>query len=212
MEGIVYKVTNIKDDKVYIGITTNSIESRKLDQLKSSNTKQTKFYEAITTYGKDSFTWEQIDTANNIDELAKKETEYILKYNSKEDGFNSDRGAGIKKSIYQYDMQGNMINVFESLEDAGSAVNADKKKISTVCLSVNKNFNNFYWSYEYVEKFVPPIDLRKKIVKQYSLEGKLIDEFSSVSEASKKTGCNKTSIAKVCRGERKKCGNYFWTY
>lgn len=212
MEGVVYKVTNTKDDKVYIGITTCSIESRKLDQLKGSNTKQTKFYEAITTYGKDSFTWEQIDTANNIDELAKKETEYILKYNSKEDGFNSDRGAGIKKSIYQYDMKGNMINVFESLEDAGSAVNADKKKISTVCLSVNKNFNNFYWSYEYVDKFVPPIDLRKKIVKQYSLEGVLIEEFSSVSEASKKTGCNKTSIAKVCRGERKKCGNYFWTY
>jgi hypothetical protein len=49
-------------------------------------------------------------------------------------------------------------------------------------------------------------------VQQFSLEGTLINEFKSVSEAAKLTGCNKTSIAKVCRGERQSCGGYNWMY
>jgi hypothetical protein len=45
-----------------------------------------------------------------------------------------------------------------------------------------------------------------------TLEGEFLTEYKSVSEASKLTGCNRTSIAKVCRGERKSCGGYNWKY
>uniref|UniRef100_UPI004047E956 NUMOD1 domain-containing DNA-binding protein n=1 Tax=Polaribacter sp. TaxID=1920175 RepID=UPI004047E956 len=55
-------------------------------------------------------------------------------------------------------------------------------------------------------------DKRKKIIQKLSLDGDFIKEFNSVSEASKQTGCNKTSIAKVCRGERKSSGGYLWKY
>ena len=55
-------------------------------------------------------------------------------------------------------------------------------------------------------------DNRKKVVQQFSLEGEFIKEFKSVSEASKETRCNKTGIAKVCRGERKLSGGYYWSY
>ena len=44
---------------------------------------------------------------------------------------------------------------------------------------------------------------RIKVVQQFSLEGKFINEYKSVSETSNLTGCNKTSIAKVCRGKCK---------
>ncbi|WP_223267274.1 NUMOD1 domain-containing DNA-binding protein [Polaribacter sp. IC073] len=47
---------------------------------------------------------------------------------------------------------------------------------------------------------------------QYSIQGIFIKEFNSVSEASKLTGCNKTSIAKVSRGERNSCGGFIWKY
>ena len=213
MKGLVYKVTNAIDSKTYIGVTTKTIEERKKDHLKKSKKgKSYPFQIAIATYGIDAFIWEQIDTAFNTDELAKKEKEYILKYNSKEEGYNSDEGGGIQKSIYQYDLKGDLLNVFETLQSAGYAVNADKKQMSKVCLSVNKWYKNFYWTYDYVEKFITPKDRRKKVVHQYTIQGKFIKEYKSVSEASKKTGCNKTGIAKVCRQERLQCGKFKWYY
>jgi len=68
-----------------------------------------------------------------------------------------------------------------------------------VCLSVNKVSNGFVWSYS--STFPANLkDHRKKVVQQFSLEGEFINEFKSVSEASKLTGCNKTGIGKVSRG------------
>jgi hypothetical protein len=80
-----------------------------------------------------------------------------------------------------------------------------------VCLSVNKLSKGSVWSYS--PNFPSDIkDHRKKVVQQFSLEGRFVNEFNSVSEASKLAGCNKTSIAKVCRGERQSCGGYNWMY
>ena len=44
------------------------------------------------------------------------------------------------------------------------------------------------------------------------MQGEFVREFESVAEASKYSGCNKTSIAKVCREERKTCGGFIWKY
>ena len=63
-----------------------------------------------------------------------------------------------------------------------------------------------------MDTFIPQKDVRRKIVQQYSLEGEFINEYKSVSEASKQTNFNKTSIAKVCRGDRKSCGGYYWKF
>ncbi len=210
---IVYKVTNQETKEIYIGITTNSILVRKSDQiLKSKSDKKTKFYSAIATFGADNFKWEQIDTANSIEELAKKERDYIRAYNSKEKGLNSDIGGGIKKPIYQYNLEGKLVNTYDSLKSAGESIKTSKKQLSKVCLSVNKKLGDYYWTYDYVEKFKPTKDLRKKKVYQYSMEGELLKEYESVSLASKETKINKSSISKVCRNERKSSGGYKWEY
>lgn len=51
---------------------------------------------------------------------------------------------------------------------------------------------------------------KKKIVGQYALDGEFIMKYSSVSEASKITGCSRTHIGSVCSGNRKSCGGFFW--
>jgi group I intron endonuclease len=213
MKNFIYKVTNTKNDKIYIGATTKSIEDRKKDHLKKSKKgKSYAFQNAIATYGTDAFKWEKVDFATTINELAQKEKEYILKYNSKEQGYNSDSGAGFKKTIYQYAVKdGQLINSYDCLENAGSAVGADKRSISSAALGVNKTCNGFVWSYS--STFPTDFkDNRKKVVQQFSLEGEFINEFKSVSEASELTGCNKTGIGKVSRGERKSCGGFYWVY
>ncbi|WP_028890808.1 NUMOD1 domain-containing DNA-binding protein [Tenacibaculum sp. 47A_GOM-205m] len=213
MKGIIYKVSNKENDMVYIGATTKTIEERKKDHIqKSSTAKNVKFYNAISTYGVEAFTWEQIDMAVSFNELAEKEKNYILKYNSKEGGFNSDRGGGFEKKVFQYDLKGNLVKSYNSLTKASETVNTSKQSISRACLSTNKLYDNFYWSYIYKEPFKPDTDNRKKVVYQYALNGEYVAEYLSVAEASRQTGFNKTSIAKVCRGERNKCGNYLWVY
>jgi group I intron endonuclease len=213
-EYVIYKATNIITNIVYIGATTKSIEERRKDQIKKSKQGVTrKVYKAISTYGIEAFKWEQIDTAITTNELAKKEKEYILEYNSKEQGYNSDSGGGIQKTVYQYNIStGVLVNKYSNLTDASATVGLNKQDLSTVCLSVNKASKGFYWTYDYVEKFIPQKDKRRKVVYQYTIQGEFIKEFKSVSEASKETGCNKTGIAKVCRQERLQCGNFKWYY
>lgn len=54
------------------------------------------------------------------------------------------------------------------------------------------------------------ITSQSKRVLQFSLDGKLISEYESVSEAMRKTGVCK--ISNVCRGERKQAGGFIWKY
>ena len=214
MNRVVYKVTNNVNGKVYVGVSTKSLEERKKDHMKNSNKgKSYVFQNAIATYGIDAFKFEQIDTALTTDELAKKEKEYILEYDSNVNGYNSDSGGGIQKTVYQYDMlTGVLVNKYSNLTDASATIGLNKQDLSKVCLSVNKASKGFYWTYDYLERFIPLEDKRKKKVHQYNIEGEFINEFESVSEASKQTRINKSCIAKVCRGERKSSGGYLWKF
>lgn len=214
LDFIIYKAENTQNGYVYVGATSKSTDVRKKDHLKKANNSSiNKFHEAISTYGAEAFRWEQIDIAIDNDDLAQKEKEYILKYNSKEDGYNSDEGGGIQKTVYQYDIiDGKLLNKYPNLTDAGNAINVTKQDLSKVCLSVGKICKGYFWSYKHEEPFIPSIDSRKKVVQQLTLKGEFVKEFNSVSEAAKQTGCNKTSIAKVCRGERKSCGGFIWKY
>lgn len=73
-KGIVYKILNKNNRKIYIGATTRTIEERKKDHQQKSNPGIGGYFqEAIGTYGPDAFEWAQIDTANDVNELAEKE-------------------------------------------------------------------------------------------------------------------------------------------
>ena len=212
--GIIYKVTHKESGKTYVGATKSDLEARKKDHLqKGAKSKGHQFQEAIGTYGPEAFSWKQIDTANTVNELAQKEKEYIIQYDCKENGYNSDAGGGFKKSVYKYDLKSKeLVESFECLDDAGNSVRASKKQISRACLNINQKFRGFYWSYEKYDVFNPTQDQRKKLVHQYTLDHVQIASFSSIAEASKATGINKSCIAKVCRGERKTAKGCFWKY
>lgn len=93
---IVYKATNKINGKVYIGITTHSLEHRKKIHIRDSKRIDTYFYRAIRKYGKDNFTWEVIDRAESKEELSELEKYYIKLYDSfdnKEKGYNTTSGG-----------------------------------------------------------------------------------------------------------------------
>lgn len=209
---IIYKAVNLKTNEVYIGATTKSIEERKLDHIQKAEKKGGSYFqEAIQTYGMDSFTWEQIDTASSNSELAKKEVEYIQQYNALQDGYNEDRGGGIKKTVYQYDCKtGELINSYESLSQAAEAVDAVKQNISDVCLSFYNTCKGYAWSYD--EDYELFIDKRKKEVIQFDLNKNFIAKYESLAEASRVTNTSKTCIARCCRGDRTSTHGFIFEY
>ncbi|RTY86200.1 endonuclease [Flavobacterium sp. GT3R68] len=212
---IIYKAQNTFTGETYIGATTKSLEERKIDHLqKSKRIDCADFHEALYTYGSESFTWEQIDTATNLNELAEKETQNIILFNSFQEGYNlNNGGGGFKKLVYQYDIEtGELLNCYDDLTSAGHAVNATKKSIGNVCLRIDKTCKGYHWSYSSADKFNSNSDLRKKPVKQISLEGNLIACHVSASDASKKSGVSKTCITRCCREEREQSGGFIWKY
>lgn len=213
MNYIVYKVENIENGRIYIGSTTSTLEDRQKDHIQKANIGAGhQFQEAIGSYGPDSFTWEQIDTANTANELAAKEKSYILEYNSKDNGYNQDSGGGFKKFVYQYDLAGEVQNIFESLKAAAVDVEVNKRSISAACLGKIKSCKGYYWSYDLLDVYEPIADNRIKQVQQYDVNDDLMNTFSSIAEASNRSGINKSCIAKCCRGERKSAGGFFWNY
>ena len=86
----VYKITNIQNNKVYIGQTIRPIEQRFHRHINDAlnNILDTHFARAIRKYGKENFVIEKIDIAQNQDELNKKEQYWIKFYDAVNNGYN----------------------------------------------------------------------------------------------------------------------------
>ena len=74
---IIYKMTNKVNGKVYIGQTTRELDERTKEHIRHNEIIVDK---AIQKYGIENFTVEQIDLAENIDELNQKEMYWIEHY------------------------------------------------------------------------------------------------------------------------------------
>jgi len=96
MEGIIYKVTNKINGKVYIGQTIISLDIRRNSHIYNAinNKDNFHFHKAIKLYGKDNFVWEIIEYCNSKEELNEMEFHYIKQYNSFEEGYNMTMGGG----------------------------------------------------------------------------------------------------------------------
>ena len=211
---IIYKAENTFTGEVYVGATSKSLIERKNDHLqKSSKGSDGFFHQVIRTYGSDSFVWTEVDSASSINELAEKETEYIYMYDSFQNGYNSDKGGGFKKTVYQYNVEtGELVNSYDDLVSAANAVNANKRSVSNVCLHSNKTCKGYNWSYSSTIESNSIPDLRRKTVNQISLDGDIVACYVSASEASRKTGISKTCITRCCRKEREQSGGFLWKY
>ena len=86
----IYKITNIQNNKVYIGQTIRPVEQRFNRHINDAinNKLDTHFARAIRKYGKEKFTIEIIDKAENQEQLNLKEQYWIRQYNSIENGYN----------------------------------------------------------------------------------------------------------------------------
>jgi predicted GIY-YIG superfamily endonuclease len=93
-EGKVYKITNNVNKKIYIGITTKSLSTRfQGHKHKCLNGGTSKFSVALRLIGSENFKIKLISTTNSKKVLRKLENNYINKYNSIIDGYNTLPGG-----------------------------------------------------------------------------------------------------------------------
>ena len=101
IDGKIYKITNLINNKIYIGQTKHKISRRFYLHCYDAKNKKRKFYlhSAINKYGKDNFKIEQIDSATTLKELNQKECEWIVKENClAPNGYNL-RAGGMQMGI-----------------------------------------------------------------------------------------------------------------
>lgn len=95
MEGIIYCITNIINQKKYIGKSFSTMEKRFKEHLSDSNKKRCNnrpLYKAIAKYGKECFTIELLGIFPEK-ELIDKEIEFIEKYDTYKKGYNATLGG-----------------------------------------------------------------------------------------------------------------------
>ena len=114
----IYKITNIQNNKVYIGQTIRPIKERFHRHINDAmnNILDTHFARAIRKYGKNNFIIEEIDNANSQDELNKKEQYWIQYYNSVNEGYNeTDAISKCGGNTYQSKTEKEMEDIKEKI-------------------------------------------------------------------------------------------------
>jgi group I intron endonuclease len=94
----IYKITNVINDKIYIGQTIQSnAKMRWYSHVADARGgKPGHLYNAIRKYGVDNFVWQIIDTANSIEDLNLKEQHWLEKLRETNEVYNL-RTAGNNK-------------------------------------------------------------------------------------------------------------------
>ena len=86
----IYKITNLVNDKVYIGQSARGVRERFTRHIHDAMSERldTHFARAIRKYGPENFVVEVIDTADTQEELNRKEQYWIREYDSVHHGYN----------------------------------------------------------------------------------------------------------------------------
>lgn len=108
---ILYKVTNLINEKSYIGFTGFSLEKRKKEHLKSVRLgSEFNFHRAIRKYGIENFKWEIIfESYDKNHTLNIMEPFFIAAYNTLSEGYNMTSGGdGARDTIISDEVRKNL--------------------------------------------------------------------------------------------------------
>ncbi len=168
-----YKITNLLNNKNYIGITNRKLEERFAEHKKLSS--KSFISKAIQSDGVDNFSFEVLLTEIENKDISDLECEYIKKYNSLlPNGYNADlggveyhkhsdyikqiiseKGKGNKNSKYvadilMYDEQGNLLNRFQTAREAARYLGNESKNVGiNYCLNGKQKIAYGYvWKYD----------------------------------------------------------------
>lgn len=199
MEYIVYLTKNIVNNKIYIGVHKtedsnvfdgyygNGLSLK--DQSKLKHPKEP-FHYAVKKYGFKNFKRSTIKSFNSLKEALKLE-ELIVdeKFIKRRDTYNITLGGGMPPvkciKVYQFDLQGNLINEYESILCASKVLGIDDSAISYAVKNKTTSGEYLWATTNSININEYTTTLQRKEVYLYTLEGEFAYKFKSLSECSK---------------------------
>jgi predicted GIY-YIG superfamily endonuclease len=208
----IYKISNVINNKIYIGKTSQNIKKRFKEHCRDSKRFPNRpLYADMIKYGYSMFKVEEIENCESEELAIKREKFWIEYYQSFYNGYNSTFG-GEGKNYCNYDF------IYkEWLKDRNCLATAKRIGVSpeTVSEAVKVNGEMPYCKKGFADN--------KLSVDMLDMQNNYIQSFNSVREAAKfiiyeqnkKTsnlGGYSSHISSVCRGNRKTCFGYKWRY
>lgn len=221
---IVYLTTNIKNNKIYIGVHKTSIigfdgylgNGIFINKPSSYKFGRTPFEHAVAKYGLDSFKRVTIKEFNNLEDALRFEAEIVnAEFIKRKDTYNITLGGGLPPineiEVHKYSLTGEYVESFKSIKEAAFKTTGNKSiNISRAAKNPGKSqVGGFMWSYDKLEKLEIYEQYNKeKRVGQYDLNGNLIKIYDTVRECKKDfCGC-----VHVLKGTRQKAGGFTFKY
>lgn len=203
--GYIYKITNLVNQKVYIGLTERDIQTRWSEhKQKASQGSMTYFHAAIRKYGFNNFCIEKIDEVDN-NNLKEKEKYWINYYRSNNCKFGYNSTSGGERSI-QLDYK----SIYR-LWDNNYAISQIANELDIDRSTVRKILQN-YKNFNQKEAIDRGLLCQSIKVNKYSLDGQFIETFNSLIEAANNNKISAHSIGLCCSGKLSTALGYQWRY
>ena len=218
----IYKITNIINNKVYIGQSTNLKDRIKQHKsmIKNYNENNNYLRKATKKYGYKNFKIEIIKFCDEK-ELVYYEIYYIDLYKSSDRkfGYNIELGGNINKHLSKEQIDKMKKNKKGKLKGKDNPFFGKKHTEKTKKIISEKQKGNKYCLGRVLsDETKSKIGLanrynRNKNINQYDLNNNFIKGYFSVGEAKRKLNVKSGSlIAQCARGERKTAYGYKWRY
>lgn len=192
---IIYKATNILNNKCYIGQTKKTLDIRKRQHLATAESGNGfRFHKALREVGFDNFKWEQIDSATNLNQLTEKEDYWIKYYRSYDPHYGYNILPGKDNPMDCIHIKQHHDEVMRSEEVRKKISNSMKKRIAqgnffgeehrkriSDKLKGNQHFRGHKRTPEAIKKTAK--GTYKKVACYDEVTGDLIKEFESVKSA-----------------------------
>ena len=244
----IYKISNNLNNKVYIGSSID-VERRWRQHKEASINEKDHHYNyplmvAFREFGIANFTFEVVDTLPDYQAMIQAEHDWIIKENcvvpngyNQTDNTNSpmfDPNVAKKmsdtkrdkygKRVSEIDSNGNIMDVWDSLAEAGEKTGLDRFKISDVCNGrrLTTGDRTFRFLDEEENIIIPGVKVNqvqtnritktsRKVIKMDD-NNNILQTYDSVALAASDNNCDASAISKVCNGKRNKCGGFKWMY
>lgn len=202
--GYIYRIYNDVNEKNYIGLTTNTVETRWKKHLANSSFVKYHLYKAMRLYGVEHFFIETIEEVNDAF-LSERERYWINYYNSFYAGYNETQG-GEGNHLYDKD-------IIYRLWDDGCSTGEISRRLGCVRSTVYETLLD-YKNYNVEESLRRRATSLQKRVCQFDLGGNLIKTYNSIKEASEELKISGGSIGQCCARKPgyKTVNDYFWLW
>ncbi len=209
----IYKVTNIRNGKAYIGKTLDTVDFRwkqHCKDYKKERCEKRPLYAAMRKYGVECFSVEPLEDCS-AESLSSRERFWIEYYGTFKNGYNATRG-GDGKSYIDYIIINETYLQTQSEKETAKMLSIDIGTVRrAIKLRGDEPISSQRWSR----------DNYGLIINMFSLSGEFISTFASAHEAARFVLPNakykqlhgaSSHISDVCRGKRKKAYGYTWSF